>query len=137
VRINLTTLLMAKYSDLLGNGERSPANFYEQLLRLTGEIPFNVFATINNRLSMTPEAADVHAALEREFLNDSLKNKLARLRHREADEVSHILFTRLGALIALKLLLGTPRGEGAPKATAIGRAPFTLMITQNRSTSAI
>lgn len=120
MRLNLTTLLIAKYSDLLGDGARSPKNFHEQVLRLTGDTPLNVFATINNRFSLAPAAADVHATLEHEFLSDSAKNKLARVRRRETDDVSHIVFTRYGALITLKLLLGTPRLQGIHRLTAIG-----------------
>ena len=86
-------MLMAKYADLLGDGERSPSNFWEQILRLSGEIPLNVFATINNRFSFDQRAFEVHAALEHDFLSESIKNKLARTRRKHANDPFLIVFT--------------------------------------------
>lgn len=74
----LNVMLMAKHSEIVGDGRRSPRNFYEQLLRLTGETPLNVLSTINNRFSIDAANPQVHSALEREFLSDKVKSKLAR-----------------------------------------------------------
>src|ERR1051325_11858329 len=116
----LTTLLMAKYSDILGDGARSAANYYEQICRCAGLIPLNVFATVNNRFSLGEGSADVHAALETEILSDSIKNKLFRVRKSRAGEPPTIVFTRSGSLLTLKLLLAVPRPEAPYRATALG-----------------
>lgn len=111
---------MARHADLFGNGVRLPKQFHQQVLRLTGDISLNVFATINNRLILAGGDARVHEGFERTFLNDSTRNKLRRLREREPDDVFHVVFTRLGALLVLKVLLGTSRAERPPKPTAVG-----------------
>jgi hypothetical protein len=116
----LNTLLMAKYSDILGDGERSPSNFWEQTLRLGGEPSLNLFATINNRFSFDQRAFDVHAALEQGFLNDSTKSRLARMRRKHPEDPSMIVFTRFGALILLKILLASGQKQRTPKSTVFG-----------------
>jgi hypothetical protein len=121
VRLNLEMLLIAKYSDLLGEGERSPRNFHEQLQRLGGEVlPLNIFASINNMFTFGPADVATHAELEAEFLSDSIKNKLERSRRREPDGEPLIIFSRIGALIVLKLLLATRRVPTRFRSTAVG-----------------
>lgn len=121
----LATHLMFKYSDVLadptlGKGERSPRGFHEQLQRCGGDTPLNVFATINNRLALDKFSSADHLDVEREFLSDSTRGKLLRARRRRAPyEPESVVFTRVGSLLALKLLLGLTRTTRF-KETAVG-----------------
>ena len=107
--------IMMKYSDLLNHGSRSAGNYFDQLARCSGLIPINVLATINNRWTVNDPA---HDSWEAEFLSDSVRNKAARFRSRMFEE--GIIFTRAGALLNLKLLLGIQPAERVFQATAIG-----------------
>jgi hypothetical protein len=74
----LATHLLLKYSDVLadpvlGNGSRSPRNYYEQLLRCATEIAVNVFATVNNRLILDRLGPVDHRSLESQFISDSIE----------------------------------------------------------------
>lgn len=65
----LAAHLMFKYSDVLadptlGKGERSPVQFREQLERCGGDVPLNVFATINNRLALDKFSLGDHLEVE-------------------------------------------------------------------------
>ena len=111
---------MAKASEFTSDGSRSPRSYFEQIRRCAGLIPLNVFATANNRFSLDFAALETHLALEREFLNDSTRAKLLRLRRRRLHEPLTIVFTRAGALLNIKLLLGTVRPDNPYRPTAVG-----------------
>src|SRR4051812_49321424 len=106
--------IMMKYSDLLNDGERDVRNYREQLERCAGPLPFNIFATINNRWIINETA---HESWEAEFLSDRITNKAARFRRDIPEEA--MIFTRPGALLNLKLLLGL-QPSGKFKKTPIG-----------------
>ncbi|MGK2860236.1 MAG: nuclease-related domain-containing protein [Thermoanaerobaculia bacterium] len=112
-------MLMAQYSGLLGDGQRSSRNYSEQLRRASGEMPLNVFATINNLLTLDAGASEAHRSFEEELLSESVRRKLQRLR-RDTPNERFVAFTRAGALLNLKLLLAVAP-PGAPYyATAVG-----------------
>lgn len=104
----------------LGRGDRLPKQFHEQVLRCASEMGLNVFATINNRFITDRLSVTAHQLLELEFLPESTRTKLARIRTRRLrDEPDFILFTRVGALIALKGMLAVGV-TGAFTRTAVG-----------------
>jgi hypothetical protein len=114
------TLLIAKYSDLLGGESRSATNYFTQIRRCAGLIPINIFATANNLLSVDQGVPDVHKSLEESTLSDSIRNKLRRERKQRKGEPPTIAFTRSGAQLNLKLLLAVPRPNSTYRATAVG-----------------
>lgn len=119
MKLDVTTFLIAKYSDLIEE-RRSPRNFYEQIQRLRGELPLNIFATINNRILAMDRDDGALKALEAEFFSDRLRAKLERARQHSDDNLPFVAWTRFGALLVLKLLLTTHRGEGTTARTAVG-----------------
>ncbi len=112
-------MLMAKYSDLLGDGQRSSMNYFEQVRRAVGDIPLNIFSTINNQYTLDPASVEAHRSLEAELLSDSIRNKLRRIRQNTPTK-PFVAFTRAGALLNLKLLLATSRPTAPYKPTAVG-----------------
>src|ERR1041385_4292798 len=105
----------AQYSDLLNDGERDVRNYFEQLRRCAGPLPLNVFATMNNRWIINETA---HESWEAEFLSDRIANKARQTRATMREE--GMIFTRPGALLNLKLLLGLQPPTTPFKKTAIG-----------------
>jgi predicted RecB family endonuclease len=83
-------------------------------------MPLNILATANNRFSLDRALPEAQAQLERALLSDSIRNKLARERKLRAGEPPTIVFTRTGAHLNLKLLLGVLRPALIFKATAVG-----------------
>jgi hypothetical protein len=113
------TGIMLKYSDVLNSGARSPKNYHEQLLQCGGDTPLNVFATINNRW-IIDRALDQQGVLEREFLSDSIRTKVGYFRARVLPDQASLIFTRAGALLNLKILLGLSRPAAPFRPTALG-----------------
>ncbi len=116
---------MLKYSDVLsdtvlGKGTASPKNFHSQLLRCAGDIPTNVFASINNRFTLDKVNGPDQQQLEREFLSPSIASKIAKARKERGGEPDSVVFNRVGALLMLKLLLGTHLPKSPFRATALG-----------------
>ena len=118
--VPLQTLLIAKYSDLLGGDSRSATNYFVQVCRCAGLIPINTFATVNNLLSLDQGALAVHESLEKAMLSDSIRNKLRRERKRREGEPPSIVFSRSGAQLNLKLLLAVPRPDKPYRPTTVG-----------------
>ncbi|HEX2833927.1 MAG TPA: hypothetical protein VHW00_13030 [Thermoanaerobaculia bacterium] len=116
---------MFKHRDVLadptlGKGDRLPKQFHEQVLRCASDTGLNVFATINNRFIIDGLPAREHGMLELEFLSDSTRTKLSRIRARRGrEEPSSVLFTRVGALITLKAMLALGSRDAFTR-TAVG-----------------
>src|SRR5438874_395156 len=107
----LSSRLLIKWSDVF-ECPRSPQNYYEQVLRCVGDIPLNIFATVNNRFCRENLGPDAQQHLEDEMLSDSIKNKVARLRKREMQGRDSLIFNRAAGLLNLKLLLSMKRVVG-------------------------
>lgn len=121
----LATHLLLKYSDVLadpvlGNGSRSPRNYFEQLLRCATETTVDIFATINNRFILDRLGPDDHKSLESQFISDSIASKVDRERHRRVGEPDSFVFTRVGSLLNLETLIGLGFTAESSLKTAIG-----------------
>jgi hypothetical protein len=113
-------LIILKYSDVLGDGTRSPKNYFEQLKRCASDSSLNTFSTLNNQFSLDPSGRAAHLKGETELLSDSIRNKIARLRSRELRDEEAVVFTRAGALLNLKLLLCADRRIMSFRPQAVG-----------------
>lgn len=112
--------IMVKFSDVLGDGIRSPSNYLEQLQRCASDGGVDIFATINNQIILGAAGDSAQSKMESQLLNDSIRKRVERLRSRELRGQDVVVFTRAGALLNLKLLLGLDRPLSTCRLTAIG-----------------
>jgi len=118
---SLRTQILLKYSEVAGEGDRSPRQYYDQLLACAGDIPLNVAATVNN-LAILGALDGAHAsAAESQLLSNRFENKVRTARERMfAEGKDSVVFNRAAALLNLKALLSVRRPATKYRPTPIG-----------------
>jgi len=102
------TALMLKFSEVVNGGRRAPATYYDEILKCSGDLPLNILATINN-LWVLEHGDTRQTSLAHQFLDVPLKIEAARYLKGAVGDAGGVIFTRIGSLLNLKLLLSVPR----------------------------
>lgn len=111
--------ILIKYSDVFHTPPDARA-YFEQLRRAVGDIPLNIFATVNGYFSAEDAGLESQGSLARELLSGIVRDMIGRFRQNlMLRDVA--IFTRPSGLLNLKLLLAVPRPETEPYvSTAVG-----------------
>jgi hypothetical protein len=111
--------ILIKHTDVFET-PRSATSYFDLLQRCGGDIPLNIFATVNALFSAGEPALQAQPSLEAELLNDSTKSRVQRLRRRVRAGRDSLIFTRASGLLNLKVLLSVRRDKPPYRATAVG-----------------
>lgn len=102
--------ILLKFSDVFQT-KPDAAAYYAQVRRCPGDIPLNVFGTVNGYWSAGEAALEAQRSLEHEFAGGIVGDMLARFRMRLSSRRDSLIFTRASGLLNLKVLLAVPRSE--------------------------
>jgi|GEM_PF-1689527 len=113
----MRTRILLKHTDVF-DAPRNPRIYFEQLRRCGGDIPLNIFATVNAFFSAGDPGFEAQPSLEAELLSDSIKNRVKHFRKRIIGKDDSLIFTRAAGLLNLKALLSVRRDKC--RLTAVG-----------------
>jgi hypothetical protein len=111
-------LILIKYSDVFVTAPDAHG-YFAQVRRCVGDIPLNVFATINGYFS-AERGLEAQPSLEHELVSGIVNNMVRRFRRRRAKDEDSLIFTRASGLLNLKVLLSVPRPDEAFVSTTVG-----------------
>lgn len=110
--------ILIKYSDLFQTAP-DPIAYFEELRRSVGDIPLNIFATVNGYFSREDAGIKAQGSLVRELVSGIVRDMIGRFRQ-NLDIRDAVIFTRPSGLLNLKLLLAVSRPGEEYLATTVG-----------------
>src|SRR4029077_1955606 len=110
--------ILIKYCDVFHTAPDAAA-YFDQVRQSVGDIPLNIFATVNGYFSTADEGLKAQPSLARELLSPIVRDMVGRFRQNRAGKNS-VIFTRPSGLLNLKVLLAVPRLGDEYITTTIG-----------------